>query len=481
MTAATKNDGTITGRDITITPSGKDVVVNMNLVLDQLRLSSNHQVFVTPYIESSKSTQSIKLPTYVFSGRNMHYVYLRSGKTKATGKTTYDIAKEMYARKGVSQTVGYTQRIGMEPWMLREDAVLRLSYDTCGCGRAMGSSSVEEPLNLSPLDHMLMAPYPKPVAEKPVITIHHGKARVEFEVDKYELHEDVYSYIHKVTKREHVIDNRAELRIVEDSIEYALSNSHVEVEEISLCGYASPESPFLHNDFLATNRSRALAEFIAKRYHLPQERCTYHAVPENWEGFREMTLASTTITEQQRKDLLELIDRPTYGPSDFDSKEEELINSKKFAALYKEQIHPDWFPKLRYTDFVIKTRLKQLSLEQMREVLYETPELLSLNQLYTIAANSDHKSEDFAKAMEAAIKNHPDDTTANCNAAARAIEQKEYKKAETYLQKAGESDEANILRAIVEVSKLNFDKAREYLLKAKDTPEAHRNLQLLSF
>lgn len=477
--AGRKGDGIITSRDIHITPSGNEVLINMNLMLDQLNLRRNHQVFVTPFIEYAKEKKSVMLPTYVFSGRNMHYVYLRSGKTKASGKTRYNIAREIYVGKGMTESVDYAQRVALEPWMLNPDAELRLSFDTCGCGRAIGESALRKPLDLNPLDRMLIVPYPRPVAEHPNIQYHHGKARVEFEVDKFELHDSVYRYVHRVTKRKHVIDNRAELKRIDDSIRYALSNPNVEIDMIKLCGYASPESPYEHNDYLATNRSRALSEYIAKRYSLPQQRCTYDAVPENWAGFRELTLAATTITDQQRKDLLELIDRPAYGPMDYDSKEKELITGKKFATLYKQQIHPDWFPKLRYTDFVIQTRLKPMTTKQLHEVLAKNPELLSLNQIYTVAADCEHGGEEFQRAMAAALRYFPNDATANCNAAALAVEQKDYKKAEKYLKKAGESDEANILRAIVEVSKKNFEQARLYLRKAKNAPEAKRNLELL--
>lgn len=478
-TTAQGTDGTITSRNISLTPSADDLMVSMDLVLDKLNLGRNRQVFVTPFVENGNGTESVMLPTYVFSGRNMHYVYLRSGKTKATGKTRYNIAQEMYAPKGTSETVGYLQRVALEPWMMKDDAVLRLSFDTCGCGRTIGENSLRQPLALNPVEHMLVLPFPTPVTEIPKIVYHHGKARVEFEVDKFELHEEVYTYTHKVTKRKHVIDNRAELKLIDDSIQYALTDPNVEIDLVNLCGYASPESPYLHNDYLATNRSRALAEYIAKRYSLPQDRCTYGAVPENWAGFREQTLAATTITEQERKDLLDLIDRPVYGPKDYDDKENELINGAKYARLYKEQIHPDWFPKLRYTDFVIQTRLKPLTVAQLHEVLAKTPELLSLNQIYTVAADCEHGSEEFQRAMAAALKFYPDDPTANCNAAALAVEQKDYDRAAKYLKKAGESDEANVLRGIVEASKSNFSKAREYFEKAKNTPEAQRNLKLL--
>lgn len=477
-TAAHTGDGIIAGRDITFTPAGDELIVDMNLVLDQLTLGRNRQVFVTPYIENGQGTESIKLPTYVFSGRNMHYLYLRNGQTKATGKTRYDIAREIYVPKGQTETVAYTQRVDLQPWMLQDDAVMRLSFDTCGCGRALGESALTQPLALNPLDRMLILPYPRPVAEVPKIQHHNGKARVDFEVDKFELHEQVYSYTHKVTKRKHTIDNRKELQTICDSIAYATSNPDVEIVGIQICGYASPESPYDHNDYLATNRSRALSEWVAKRYNLPQDRCTYDAVPENWKGFRQQTLDAKDITEEQRQQLLELIDRPAYGPTDWDGKETELKTSPKFAKLYSGKIHPDWFPELRYTDFSIQTQLKPMTNEQLHQIIRTSPELMSLNQIFTVASECEHDSEEFRYAMQMAVKYYPEDEMANTTAAAMAIEAKDYALAEKYLQKAGDNDDANVLRGIVATWKGDFKQARQFFRLSK-SPQAQTNLQLI--
>ena len=74
----------------------------------------------------------------------------------------------------------------------------------------------------------------------------------------------------------------------------------MEIQSISICGYASPESPYVHNEYLATNRSKAVADYIASNYNLPNDKCTYNAVPENWAGFRQQLVESTTLQETDR-------------------------------------------------------------------------------------------------------------------------------------------------------------------------------------
>ena len=132
-------------------------------------------------------------------------------------------------------------------------------------------------------------------------------------------------------------DNREQLKMIEDSVRYALSDPNVEISRIDICGYASPESPYMHNEYLATNRSRSLSEYIGRRFSLPADRCTYSSVPENWAEFRELAVAADDITEAQRRDLLELIDTPAYGASDYDAKEKELKTDRRFASLLPQQ------------------------------------------------------------------------------------------------------------------------------------------------
>lgn len=472
--AGGKTDGDIVFKNLSANQAGDNCVVSVQMILDDLHVKPNHQIFVTPYIESGDGQKQVQMPSVVFSGRNMHYVYLRSGKTKATGKTRYNILKEML-RKGGSETFDYSATTPMQPWMRQNDSRLVLAIDTCGCGRAQGSSAdTNTPLALNPAGRMIAMPYPTVMPDSGKLVAHNGKARVQFEVNHIELHEQPY-----VCKSGQRIDNRAELKVIDDSIRYALSDPNVEIARLVICGYASPETPYEHNNYLATNRSRALTEYIEKKHSLPHERCVYTAVTENWGEFREQVLEAKDITEQQRKDLLELIDRPAQSPAEYDAKEAELKTSPKFAKLYAQKILPLWFPKLRATTFTITTHLKPMTSIQLREVLATKPELMSINEIYRVANTYEHGSAEWKNAMEVALKYYPDDAVANCNAAAMAIEAGNYDGAEKLLKKAGDSDEANVLRGIVETNRGDYAKARAYFLKAKDVLEAQRNLNLI--
>ncbi len=453
--------------------SGEKLRVCSDICLDSLKLGANDQFLITPVVEDAQGNVAA-LPSVLVNGRNMHYVWRRGslGKGFAAGR---DIIKEIKRENGKRQALSYDATTGFRRWMLDPSAQLRMVIDTCGCGHAYGKSAgVPVPLDLNPAPRMRVVYMTPEVTELPV-SIHEGKARVQFEVDKTELHAEPY-----VCRNGQRIDNRGQLEVIEDSIRYALSDPNVEIAKIRICGYASPESPYLHNEYLATNRSRSLAEYIAERHHLPSDRCEYDAVPENWGEFRETVLAAKDITDSQRADLLELIDRPAYGPADYDAKERELKTSPKFANLYRTKILPEWFPRLRATKFEIRTRLKPMDDQHLAEVMAKTPEKMSLNQMFRVARLYPEGSQEFNKAIETALRYYPDDSVANLNVAVAAIKSGNIEKAEELLKKAGDSMEAENARGVVATYKGDFEQAARHFAKSQNLPEATKNRSMLN-
>ena len=464
--------GTLHPVNKSIKRTGDKVRVTADINLDSLHLGGNGQVFVTPVIEGSDG-QSVDLPSILVNGRNMHYAYER-GSLSRDVLSRYTIAAEGRRDNGKPQSVAYSATVPFSRWMYDTRTTLRFFTDTCGCGRAAGrAAGLPEPINLNPVINMRPAFMTPEVTELPV-AIHEGHARVQFEVDRTELHAEPYK-----CRNGQRIDNRAQLRIIDDSIRYATTDPNVEIARIDICGYASPESPYTHNDFLATNRSRALAEYIGEKYSLPADRCTYSAVPENWEEFRRQVVDATDITDTQRADLLALIDEPAYGPADYDAKERRLKTDPRFAKLYRSKILPEWFPILRTTKFAISTRLKPASDEQLAEIILKTPQLMSLNQMFRVARLYPEGSDDFNRTIATALEYYPDSPVANLNAAVAAISRGEYDTASQLLTKAGNSPEAENARGIIATQNGDLDAARRHFEAAGALPEAAKNKALL--
>ena len=196
--------------------------------------------------------------------------------------------------------------------------------------------------------------------------------------------------------------------------------------------------------------------------------------------FRQQVMKSNELTEQQRKDLLELIDAPATTPEQWDRKEWLLKTDPRYAALYRSKILPEWFPKLRATTFAIHTRLKPMPDVQLKDVIKTSPEKMSLNQMYRVARMYPEDSDEFNEVMLTALRYYPRDQIAITNAATSAVNRGEYERAKELLVKVPENTpEVYNLLGIIATAEENYDAAKRYFEKATGNANAERNLQLL--
>ncbi len=452
--------------------AGDYLTVNADLVLDSMKLKSNHQVFITPVISSDSLRADF--PSLLVSGRNMHLSYLRGVLKKFPAIQKHNIAAEVERKNGKSQKYEYTARIPVQSWMKSKGAHLAFVYDTCGCGTPFGSHiGPDIPIFKNPVPNMTAKMLPAPEVAEPPVEIHEGRARVQFEVDKTQLHVEPYK-----CKNGQRIDNRDQIQMIDDSVKYALTDPNVEIAEIRICGYASPESPYRHNDELASGRSKALAEYLADRYQLPRGSVKYSAVPENWVEFREEVLTSNEISEEERKLLLDLIDAPATTPEEYDHKEWMLKNDKRYSKLFKTKILPEWFPRYRATTFAIHTRLKPLDDQKLAEVIKSTPEKMTLDQMFRVANLYPVGSPEFNDVIATALKYYPDNEIAIINAATAAIHDENYEEAKELLKRVKDTPEVYNLLGIIATAEERFDAAKSYFEKS-GTEDAMRNLELL--
>ncbi len=469
---------TVHTENLAINRGGGKMHLSADIVLDSLKLNSGQQIFMTPVI-SGEDGESAIFPTVLVTGRGMHYAYERGTMRGLKDyRKKYDIVKEVRRLNGHDQIVDYSGSVPIEQWMRTQRISVQFKYDTCGCGVFAGSGfgpAIDTTLN--PVGKMHVAYITPKVTELPV-SVHEGRARVQFEVDRTVLHDSIYR-----CKNGQRIDNRQQLKVIYDSIEYAVKDPNVEIAKIEIIGYASPESPYEHNKELATGRSRALAEYIGKyvgrKYQLAENVADFDAVPENWAEFREQVEKANDITESQRADLLALIDRPAFTPGDYDAKERELKTDPKFRDLYRNKILPQWFPHLRATKFRISTRLKPMNDNQLAEIIKTSPEKMSLNQMMRVARLYPEGSADFDRVIDTALRYYPESEEANLNAAASALKRQDYDSASQLLEKAGNAPEVVNAKAILMANKGNIEEARKLLETIQDLPEAQKNLQLL--
>lgn len=391
------------------------ITVAMQLNLDSLHLRSRQQLVYTPILRH-KDGDSLRLPEIVINGRNEQVLYSRGA---FAGKFS-DGAIAVGRKNGKTQTVDYLVSTPVSGELA--DYQLGVQEDLCGCGdiedNYVYTLYTPEPEAGEPAMPMLAYVTPKVEAEK----IRHldKRAYIDFPVDRTELYPDYRR-------------NPEQLDSIINTINTLKADKNLEVREINIHGYASPESPYTHNDWLARNRAKTLTDYVRRMVELPQEIFSVSSTPEDWEGLRDYLLQSNL----PHKDEIMAIsndERLTYDAREWKIK-------KTYPEEYKYMLK-EWYPALRHSDYHIVYRVKPFDVAEARQLIKTKPQQLSLNEMFMVAQTYEAGSQNFNEVMETAARIFPDDPTANLNAAIARLKANDADGAKPYLDKAGTSPEA---------------------------------------
>ncbi len=382
--------------------TGNNLTVSMDIVLDNLEMKKKQRIILTPIVKGEDA--QVTMPEVVVNGRRQDIEYQRHGHKDYDE----DAVTEVRRKKGTEQSVHYTAVVPSEPWMRNCDIVM--NEDLCGCGKLQEN---DEDL-IWPI-RTPMVVYMRPDA-KPKTYELKGSAYIDFPVDKIEL----YPEYHR---------NPAELQKIVGTIEKVREDKNITINNIEICGFASPESPYAHNDYLASNRAKTLKDYVRNLMQLDDNLFTVSHVTENWEGLRKFVEGSTL---EHRAEILELID----GDMEPDAKEARI--KSLYPSEYSYMLS-EYYPWLRRSDYTITYTVRPFSVDEAREIFHTNPAQLSMEEMYLVAQTCDPESEEFHEIFETAVHLFPDDPTANLNAACMEIERGDYDAAEKHLAKAGDS------------------------------------------
>lgn len=126
--------------------------------------------------------------------------------------------------------------------------------------------------------------YVTPQAEQEKTRQLSGRAFIDFVVDKTDI-------------RPNYRGNAAELAKVMQTIDVVRRDTFTTITHISIHGYASPESPYQHNAYLAQARAEAFAAYVQGLISLPKNLFTIKSTPEDWEGLIEKVDGTKLMAE----------------------------------------------------------------------------------------------------------------------------------------------------------------------------------------
>ena len=441
----TKNgtDTQVSVENIQVARTSEKTLLTMDFILDQLDVPSNRYRAFTPVIRSKDGQHEQRLKTLIISGRRQNIVFERDG----IDPLYVDNCDNIRRVNGQPQRYEYTDAVANQPWHRNADVFVEC--DLCGCGDLMKNEQAflasllpPDPYDLILLTDVVPDPY-KPTREL------HGTAFINFVVNKWEMRPDY-------------MNNRAELRKITDTLDIMVRDKNVTVKQIKIHGWASPESPYEHNRMLATNRAKSLTDYVRQMYSLPTNVfAPAEATPENWEGLRKAVVEMNRAYLPHRQEILDLIDDTTIDP---DPKEQKL--KKLYPDEYK-YLYENVYPHLRRSDYEIQFDIRNFTLDEAKEVYKVRPYQLSLRELWDVAHTFPEGSDEYNRCLQTAVNQYPDSAAALINLANVAIRQKDMLKAETLLQRAGDSAEADQARAVVAIIQQRYDEAERLLAAAE--------------
>lgn len=222
------------------------------------------------------------------------------------------------------------------------------------------------------------------------------------------------------------MDNVKELGKVDSLTSYIMDNDLMSVTGMSIVGYASPEGPLWRNTNLARYRADNLYKYIADRYDISNIAVSKKSVPVDWQGLEKM------LTESDipfRDGILGVIEDISG-----DEQREKIIAGIAGGIPHKRLL-AEIYPKLRRTQLKIDFTVEGLTAARAKELLYANPELLSLEEMYMVAAGYEPGTDKYAEVFIIAAKQFPDEFIAVNNAAAAVLQKGDTAGAYKYIMK----------------------------------------------
>lgn len=400
--------------DVTYKKETSTMEISMAMALDNLDVSSNRAVVLTPYLVGEGD--SIELPSVGVYGRRRYYYYKRSygddGMIKGKAET-------WFRAKDVPEVYDYEASVAFEEWMNNSTlTIVRQDYGCCEDIKAECDSALATYKYKKFVPHLT---YARPTAEVVKVREDSGVAYVTFPVNSIGIWKEYR-------------ENTAELGKIDSDIAKVRDDADMTITSITLKGYASPEGSYSNNERLAKGRVAAVKSYILEGFpEFADTLITTTYEPENWAGLRAYVEQSDL---EHKGEIMTIIDSP--GAPDV---KEGKIKSQ-YPKEYSELL-ANCYPALRRTDYVVTYTVRSYTdVEEIRAIFNSKPQKLSLEEFYLLAMHTEPGSEEFNAIWDTAVLYYPNDETANLNAAINAIERGEYSRAAKYLPKAGNSTAA---------------------------------------
>lgn len=447
-----------------LTQSNKLVQLEMDFQLDSTYLKNMTWVSLTPVIR--RDTIQKSLHSMLIMGKTQSWIFDREGVDTRYGDNYQIVLRK--ERSNVQQVETWQETFAWESWM--DSAKIYVRMENCGCGKVKGAEEVAvRPINTPNLLPYVIYIDPEHQIERADSIKEydiHGSAFINFVVDRWEV---LPTYM----------SNEREIKKITDTLDIVMADPNITIRSIQIHGWASPEDTYKHNTMLATNRARALTEYIHAQYKLDNEVfLPAKATPENWLGLADMLYKHSSEIEHASA-ILTMIGNPNKVKGEAADALEHTIR-QMYRADYDYML-ANWYPHLRRSDYEVHFTVRSFTTTEGREVIRTKPYQLSLNEMILVAQTYEKYSDDYNQVIETAYRYYGHDhEEARLYMVNVALHQGKIALAEMILRDCGDSAAAWNARGIVALSADRLSEAREAFLRAQEMGgDVQANLDLL--
>lgn len=421
------------------------VRVDVNMLLDELMLSSNDMLILTPVLRSNKGPDSVELAPVAVLGKVRNRVVERNERLHNEIPVPMN-AQAVVARKNKQpQVITYSTTVPAAKWM--NDASLKVRAEVKGCadcGEDLGDVLLTNRVVKEPYKPLYKLTYIVPEVE-PV------KARAD-------RHSATFNYIigkHDLLRN--YKNNASEFNRVDKVIKEVKGNKDLNITEFTVSGYASPEGNFNSNRALADRRANSFADYLSTTHGINRSQFKVTGYGEDWDGLKKAVENSSLA---DKNEIIRIINNES-NPDARDAQLMKLSNGQTYRTLLG-----NYYPPLRRTDYTIAYNVRSFSVEEAREIIKSNPKLLSLNEMYLVAQSYPANSKEFKEVFDIASRMYPDEPIAIINSAAADIEGGNHRAAISRLSKIESDSRSWNNLGVAYVRMGNTAKAKEYFQKA---------------
>lgn len=269
----------------------RDIVVAFDVVSPAKSLKNNYKMVITPYLSNGADT--VWLPPVAVYGKTR---YKRERQEASLAGNKNWTLPERAIREGGEYA--YSVAVPYRSWMKNASLAIDRKMVGCGCDcydntqELIGNVAIPPFIpNITPVEQL---------PEKYEISETHKRWEFDRELK-------VFFSVSKSTLDENLHDNQTTLEDIIEGIRKIEKADRLQLNEVEITGFASPEGGLKLNAQLGAKRAEALRDHIDSKVK-NMDRSNFRLIngEENWEGLRRMVAESNI---EYKDEVLNIIDQ----------------------------------------------------------------------------------------------------------------------------------------------------------------------------